>query len=48
MAADSGNDVIMQYQSQKENYEREIEKLAARVEKQTQQDKELKQALAAL
>ena len=48
MAADSGNDVIMQYQTQKENYEREIEKLAARVEKQTQQDKELKQALAAL
>lgn len=41
MKEDSGNDIIQQFQSQKEQYESQIEKLAARLEKQTKQRDEL-------
>ena len=33
MAADSGNDVIMQYQTQKENYERGVDEVSYKIHK---------------
>lgn len=41
MKEDSGNDIVLQFQAQKEQYENQIEKLSNRVEKQQQQKEDL-------
>jgi septal ring factor EnvC (AmiA/AmiB activator) len=48
MKEDSGNDIILQFQSQKEQYEKQIEKLATRVEKQSNQRSELAKLVVTL
>lgn len=48
MKEDSGNDIILQFQSQKEQYEKQIEKLASRVEKQNTERDELAKMVVTL